>query len=843
MIAWTLALSLLMAVTGAAATPFQEVPLYEGLGPHARKVTTSSPQAQRYFNQGLSFLYGFNHDEAIRSFGRAAEIDPKCAMAWWGIAIANGPHINNPIVTPSRAKAAWEALGKARAAAGAATEAERALIEALGSRYANPQPDDRAPLDKAYADAMRAVWKRFPQDLDAGALFAEAMMDLRPWDLWTPKGEPQPGTPEILATLEDIQTKDRSHPLAMHLYIHAVEASPHPERADAASDRLRDLEPGLGHMVHMPSHIDVRRGRWEQAITANTKAIEADRIYRERSPQQDFYRVYMAHNHHMLGFAAMMVGRSADAIAVMDKMIATIPPAWAKESAGIADGFMAMPIEVRVRFGKWEDVLAAPDLPDYFPLARTMRHAARGVAYAATGRTAEARMEQQAFLAAQKAIPEGAAFGNNSAAAVASLARHMLDGEILYREGKADEAFAALRTAVQEEDALRYNEPPDWILPVRHALGAALLASGRSAEAEQVYRDDLAKLLDNGWSMLGLARSLSSQGKNDEAAQAQARFDAIWKNADLPIGSSCLCQPAGGPGAVAPAAQPASAAPAGQAAASPASYEAEIQEWRRKREERLKSDTGWLTVAGLFWLEPGWNTFGSDMANTIVLPSPAPGRAGMFEFIKGKVTVHFERNVMGTVNGKGIDRPRLLKADDEGDPDLVQLGGLTMFVIKRGDRYGIRLRDPNSKMRKSFTGLTWYPIRPEYRIEARWEPYEPVHTLPIPNILGMIEPSSCPGAAVFEMGGRQVRLEPILEEPEAEELFYIFKDATSGKETYGAGRFLYSAMPKDGRVVLDFNKAYTPPCGFTPFATCPLPPEGNRMAIPVEAGEKFSGHH
>jgi tetratricopeptide (TPR) repeat protein len=350
MIAWTFALSLaLMAAAGAAAAPpAQEVPLYEGLGPHTRQVSTSSQQAQTYFNQGLSFLFAFNHDEAIRSFARAAEIDPGCAMAWWGIAAANGPHINNPVVPPERSKAAMEALKKARAAAGGASEVEKALIQAQSKRYADPPPDDRASLDKAYADAMRDVWKRFPRDVDAGAMFAESLMDLRPWDLWTVEGEPQPETPEILATLEDLMAKDPQHPLAMHLYIHAVEASPHPERADAAADGLRDLEPGLGHMVHMPSHIDVRRGRWEQAITANRKAIEADRVYRERSPRQNFYRVYMAHNHHMLGFAAMMIGRSADAIAIMDKMVAGIPADWAKES-GIADGFMAMPIEVRVR--------------------------------------------------------------------------------------------------------------------------------------------------------------------------------------------------------------------------------------------------------------------------------------------------------------------------------------------------------------------------------------------------------------------------------------------------------------------------------------------------------------
>src|SRR4051812_11681840 len=252
-------------------------PLFEGLGAHGRKVTTSSPEAQRYFDQGLSFLYAFNHDEAIRSFRQAAELDPACALAWWGIALAQGPHINRPAVDETQARAAWEALRKAQALAEGADEVERALIAAAARRHADPPPADRAPLDRAYADAMRTVWEAHPGDPDVGALFAEALMDLRPWDLWAPDGRPQPGTAEVLDTLEAVLKQAPDHPLANHLYIHAVEASPHPEKADAAADRLRDLQPGLAHLVHMPSHIDVRRGRWEQAAAANDRAIAADR--------------------------------------------------------------------------------------------------------------------------------------------------------------------------------------------------------------------------------------------------------------------------------------------------------------------------------------------------------------------------------------------------------------------------------------------------------------------------------------------------------------------------------------------------------------------------------------
>ena len=239
--------------------------------------TTASPEAQRFFDQGLALMYAFNHDESIRSFTHAAELDPSCAMAFWGIAIANGPHINNPVVPPERAKAAWDALSKAKTLAPKASAVERALIEALKGRYANPQPEDRKPLEQAYADAMRQVWKTFPKDADVGALFAESLAELRPWDLWTPEGAPQPGTSELVATLDAVIALAPKHPLANHLMIHAVEASPHPEKADRAANVLRDLQPGLGHMVHMPSHIDVRRGRWEESIAANAKAIASDR--------------------------------------------------------------------------------------------------------------------------------------------------------------------------------------------------------------------------------------------------------------------------------------------------------------------------------------------------------------------------------------------------------------------------------------------------------------------------------------------------------------------------------------------------------------------------------------
>src|SRR5882672_8431015 len=270
---------------GAALTSLPvhgaQEPFFEGLGSYTRTITTTSPEAQKYFNQGLNFLFGFNHGAAIRAFQAAETIDPDCAMAHWGIALACGPHINFTLVPPPAAELAWKEIGLAKENEKNASPVERALIDALGKRYANPQPEDRAPLDRAYADAMREVWKKFPNDPDAGVFFAEAMMDLRPWDQWTPEGQPNPGTEEVLATLDAVLKLNPKHPFANHLYIHAVEASPHPERADAVADRLRNLQPGLAHNVHMPSHIDIRRGHWQKAIDTNVKAIGADRAFRK----------------------------------------------------------------------------------------------------------------------------------------------------------------------------------------------------------------------------------------------------------------------------------------------------------------------------------------------------------------------------------------------------------------------------------------------------------------------------------------------------------------------------------------------------------------------------------
>ena len=467
-------------------------------------------------------------------------------MAHWGVALACGPHINLPLVPPPAAELAWTEVNLAKKNAANVSPVEEALIEALAKRYANPQPEDRSELDRAYADAMRELWKKYPKDPDVGAFFAEAMMDLRPWDQWTPEGKPQPGTYEILATLEAVLKLNPKHPFANHLYIHAVEASPHPERADAAAERLRDLHSGLAHMVHMPSHIDIRRGRWQQAIDANLKAVEADRRYRKIvGKPKGLMPLYAAHNRHMLAYAAMMTGQSKLAMRHIRAMASELPQDFVKEYAMIAEGFAAMPLEVLVRFGRWDEILAEPDqFADYMPFTRAFHHAARAIAFAAKGDVTNARKAQGVYLDRVKLVPkDDFIWGNNSCETILGIVTRMIEGEILVAEGKTESGIEQLRAAVKKEDVLKYDEPPGWLIPVRHSLGAILVKHQRFAEAEQVYREDLARLPDNGWSLLGLAESLRKQKKNpDEVAQTQAEFKKVWAKADLTITTSCLCQ-------------------------------------------------------------------------------------------------------------------------------------------------------------------------------------------------------------------------------------------------------------------------------------------------------------
>lgn len=525
---------------GPAAAP---APRFDGLGTHTRAVSTASPDAQAYFDQGLVWAYAFNHDEAIRSFHTAALHDPGLAMAWWGVALCNGPHINYPAMDPARSRAAWDALTKAQARAATASQVERDLIGALAARYASPPPADRRPLDEAYAAAMKQVWKQHSADADVGTLYAEALMDLQPWDLWTKGGQPKGNTLEILAVLERVLELDPDHTGANHLYIHAVEASPYPERAEAAADRLRSAVPISGHLVHMPSHIDVQRGRWSQAADQNVQATESDRRYREISPRQGFYRTYMAHNHHFLAFASMMEGRSAAAEQAAREMVAGVPDEFIRAHGPWIDPLMSIVLDALKRFGRWDDVLNEPRPPRELPITTAMWHFSRGVAFAAKGDVRAAERAQADFRKAVKAVPADATMAINPAHKVLAIAEHMLAGEIAFARGEIDRAVAELTQGVAIEDDLLYMEPPDWIQPVRHTLGAVLVSAGRFDEAERVYREDLEIWPENGWSLHGLARCLEARGKAADAARVRARFAAAWGRADVKIDSSCLCVP------------------------------------------------------------------------------------------------------------------------------------------------------------------------------------------------------------------------------------------------------------------------------------------------------------
>ncbi len=521
-----------------------EVPLFSGLGEHRWEISTDNPQAQAYFNQGLAFMYGFNHDEAIRSFHEAARLDPDCPMPWWAISLANGPNINYPLLDEKHAPLAWEALQKAKQLASKGSPLEQGLIAALAKRYSESPPEDRKPLDQAYADAMHELWAKYPNEPDVGAIYAESLMDLWPWDLWQKAGAANPDTREVMQTLEAVLDQSPDHPLALHLYIHTLEASGEVAKAADEADRLRNLQPGLGHMVHMPSHIDVRLGAWRKAIIANEKAIAADTAYKEQSPEQDFFRIYMAHNRHMLAFAAMMIGQEKVATNQIEMMIEEMPESWVVANAPFVDGMHSMPYEMHIRFGRWDAILEEPEPAEHFPICRAMRYFARGVAYAAKKQPVDARQEQAIFREQKAAIPEEAFFAQNPASVVLSIADHMLEGEILYREGKTDHAVASLEKAVELEDSLRYTEPPDWIQPVRHALAATLMDAQRYRQAEAVLRRDLEVHPHNGWALYDLARSLKMQGKLEEASKIQDEFEVAWKDADVKMSSACMCLPA-----------------------------------------------------------------------------------------------------------------------------------------------------------------------------------------------------------------------------------------------------------------------------------------------------------
>ena len=531
----------LALTAGACSTPPTGPQMYEGFGGYHREVSTTAPEAQLLFDQGIQLLYGYNHDEAIRSFQAAADADPDCVMAWWGVAYANGLHINNMWMTDEQNEAAWKAAQEGLQHLNHASPVEDALMNAVAARYAWPAPAEREHLDQAYADAMQAAYQAFPEDPDVGALFAESLMTLQPWDLWTSEGEPKGRTLEVVAVLEATLEGRPDHPGANHFYIHTVEASKDPARAVAAADRLVDLVPGAGHLVHMPSHVYTRVGRYADAADANERAIAADQAYFALAPAPDFYSLYYVHNVHFLAYAAMMEGRWETSISAARQLEQEVPKDFLVNYVEFADGLMATPLHVMIRFGRWEEILAQPEYPEFRLLSRAQRHYARGVALAALGRTPEARAELAAFeeLAAQ--VPADWTVGNNGSGEVLDLCRQMMLGEILFREGDFDGAFEALAKGAELEDHLIYDEPPGWMQPVRHAWGALLMARERYEEAEQVYRDDLDRNALNGWSLLGLEQALRARG--EDAGDAERARRAAWKRADVTPSSSCYCEP------------------------------------------------------------------------------------------------------------------------------------------------------------------------------------------------------------------------------------------------------------------------------------------------------------
>jgi tetratricopeptide (TPR) repeat protein len=527
----------------AGCQPASQARLYDGFGNYERPIQTDSDSAQTWFNQGMQLLYGFNHDEAIRSFEVAAKKDPDSPMPYWGIAYAHGININDPAMSDERSMLARAAADQAMARIGHGTPTEQALVRAVDARYAYPAPEDRSELDWAYARAMGQAYRAFPNDPDVGALYAESMMNLQPWDYWEKDGSPKGRVLEIVRVLEYVLSHTPDHPGANHFYIHAVEASRDPDRAVPAADRLRGLVPGSGHLVHMPSHIYVRVGRYSDALDSNADAVAADRAYLALAPEPGFYSLYVAHNLHFLAYAGMMSGRYEEALAAARALERDVPEPALREMAPMIDGIMATSLHVMVRFGKWEDVLAEPAYPEWRLMSNVSRHYARSIALSALGRTDEARAEMALFESAASAVPEAWYVMLNPVGNVLPIARAMVEGELLYREGKTDEAFARLREGVAAEDALVYDEPPGWMLPVRHALGALLMGDGRYAEAEQVYRDDLERNRDNGWGLLGLQQALLAQGKADEAEQLSGRLAAAWADADVMPTSSCYCEP------------------------------------------------------------------------------------------------------------------------------------------------------------------------------------------------------------------------------------------------------------------------------------------------------------
>ncbi|MDM9582574.1 MULTISPECIES: hypothetical protein [unclassified Nostoc] len=501
--------------------------LISGLGTIHHPVSTSNPQAQKFFDQGLNLIYAFNHDEALRSFQYAAKLDPHLAIAYWGVALALGPNINSPI-DPNRELAAYQAVQQALAVSTQASTQERDYITALAKRYSQDTDADLYQLAVDYAKAMGNLVKRYPDDLDAATLYAESLMDLHPWQHWTKDGQPQPDTEEIVAILESVLKRNPNHAGANHYYIHAVEASPSPEQALVSANRLGTLAPAAGHLVHMPSHIYFRVGDYEGAMQANKQAIAQDDIYIKKYQVQGTYpMMYYNHNVHFLMVASSMAGRYEDALKSAEKLVANVTAI--DPYVPMLEGFLGSKMLIQTRFSDWDAILKTPAPEAKLPTTSALWHFARGMASAATGKLEDAASESRALLAAKQGISTEATIGFSPASNILDIASKVLDAKIAREKHDYESAIQLLEKAVVAEDALNYVEPPDWYFPTRESLGAVLLAKGDYREAEKVFRADLKKYPHNGRSLFGLQASLQALGKDEAAQLVKAELETAWK--------------------------------------------------------------------------------------------------------------------------------------------------------------------------------------------------------------------------------------------------------------------------------------------------------------------------
>jgi tetratricopeptide (TPR) repeat protein len=516
------------AAQAAAVTP-----LYDNLGTLHYAITTKSPVAQKYFDQGFRLTYAFNHDEAIKSYREGIRHDATCAMCYWGVAYALGPNINLPMDTAA-ARPAHDAAQKALKYSSNATPRERAFIEALARRYSPKPMADRAPLDSAWAKAIGDVARRFPADDDAAALYSEALLDLRPWNYWTNGGKPKaPSTLEAVRVLEPVVKRNQEHPGACHFYIHAIEASRDAYKALPCAQRLGSLMPGAGHLVHMPTHIYIKLGQWNLAAEHNAHAVHADERYiSERHPTGAYPTGYYPHNFHVMWYALNMLGRSKDALATAQDLVQKVPLEVVRQVPPF-EYFAPSVLYTLARFSRWDEILRQPAPPGELRYTTGIWHYVRGLAYTARGKLDSATVERDSLLAVEAATAPEQMLNLNPAKPVLAIAIAHLNGEMAAKNGRTDEAVQQLRKAIAGEDELTYAEPPEWYMPVRQRLGAVLLQAGRVAESEKVFREDLEHRPENGWSLRGLAQSLEAQKRSKDAAAVEARFQKAWATADV----------------------------------------------------------------------------------------------------------------------------------------------------------------------------------------------------------------------------------------------------------------------------------------------------------------------